>query len=104
MRLIDPTSGTIHFEGSDIAKVSAAAFATHPARTRLQMVFQDPTDSLNPRYTAARAIADPILRMGTGNEPVRQRVERLAGMVGLPVLRMMEYGGNYDSFWIRTPS
>ena len=85
MRLLDPTSGSIHFEGTDIAGVASAAFATHPARTRLQMVFQDPTDSLNPRYTAARAIADPILRLGTGETPVRRRVEQLAGMVGLPV-------------------
>ena len=85
MRLLDPTSGSIHFEGTDIAGVASAAFATHPARTRLQMVFQDPTDSLNPRYTAARAIADPILRLGTGETPVRRRVEQLAEMVGLPV-------------------
>ena len=85
MRLLDPTSGSIHFEGIDIAKVPAATFATHPARTRLQMVFQDPTDSLNPRYTAARAIADPILRLGTRDVPIRRRVEQLAEMVGLPV-------------------
>ena len=57
-----------------------------PWRRRIQMVFQDPTDSLNPRYTAARAIADPILRMGDTNasDAVRAQVEELARLVGLP--------------------
>ena len=51
------------------------------------MVFQDPTDSLNPRFTAARAIADPILRLGDikGRDALRARCEELAGLVGLPV-------------------
>jgi peptide/nickel transport system ATP-binding protein len=56
-------------------------------RKRIQMVFQDPTDSLNPRFTAARAIADPILRLGgvSGQAGVRQRCEQLARQVGLPI-------------------
>jgi peptide/nickel transport system ATP-binding protein len=51
------------------------------------MVFQDPTDSLNPRYTAERAIADPILRLGgsTTRAGLRARCEELAALVGLPV-------------------
>ena len=50
------------------------------------MVFQDPTDSLNPRLTAARAIADPVLRMGKERgAALRSRVEALAGLVGLPL-------------------
>ena len=51
------------------------------------MVFQDPTDSLNPRFTAARAIADPILRLGdvTGRDALRARCEELARQVGLPL-------------------
>jgi len=50
------------------------------------MVFQDPTDSLNPRFTAVRAIADPILRLGNvrGGRAVRARCEELARQVGLP--------------------
>ena len=46
-----------------------------------------PTDSLNPRFTAERAIVDPILRMGsiTGREALRARCEELARLVGLPV-------------------
>ena len=64
MRLIDKTSGLIMFDGEDIGEIPARKFATLPLRKRIQMVFQDPTDSLNPRFTAARAIADPLLRLG----------------------------------------
>jgi peptide/nickel transport system ATP-binding protein len=51
------------------------------------MVFQDPTDSLNPRFTAARAIADPIMQLGDikGGEALRARCEELAKQVGLPL-------------------
>jgi peptide/nickel transport system ATP-binding protein len=87
MRLLDPTSGRVTFKGHDIGAVPANEFARNPLRSKIQMVFQDPTDSLNPRYTAARAIADPILRMGDGmrGDAVRARTEELAGLVGLPV-------------------
>ena len=87
MRLIDQTSGRIVFDGEDIGAVPADRFARSPLRKRIQMVFQDPTDSLNPRYTAARAIADPILRLGglRGRAAVRERCEELARRVGLPL-------------------
>ncbi len=86
-RLLDPTSGQIVFDGQDIGKISAREFALSPLRRRIQMVFQDPTDSLNPRFTAVRAIADPILRMGNlrGSAVLRARCEELARHVGLPV-------------------
>jgi peptide/nickel transport system ATP-binding protein len=86
MRLLDPTSGSIILDGEDIGAIPAARFAKLPARRRIQMVFQDPTDSLNPRFTAARAIADPILRLGdiSGNGAIRARCEELAQLVGLP--------------------
>jgi peptide/nickel transport system ATP-binding protein len=87
MRLIDKTDGLIMFDGVDIGAIPARDFAKSPLRKRIQMVFQDPTESLNPRFTAARAIADPILRMSdiTGRDAVRARCEELAGQVGLPV-------------------
>jgi peptide/nickel transport system ATP-binding protein len=87
MRLIDMTNGLIQFDGEDIGAIPAKKFATLPIRKRIQMVFQDPTDSLNPRFTAARAIADPILRLGDvkGRDAVRARCEELAQQVGLPV-------------------
>jgi peptide/nickel transport system ATP-binding protein len=87
MRLIDKTDGLITFGGDDIGAIPAKEFARLSHRKRIQMVFQDPTDSLNPRYTAARAIADPILRLGDvkGRAAVRARCEELATQVGLPV-------------------
>ena len=85
-RLIDPTAGRILFDGVDIGAMPARAFATCAMRPRIQMVFQDPTESLNPRYTAVRAIADPILRFeaGLSADALRARCEDLATSVGLP--------------------
>jgi peptide/nickel transport system ATP-binding protein len=87
MRLIDQTSGRIAFDGNDIGAVPARRFASHDARKRIQMVFQDATDSLNPRFTAARAIADPLMRLGglTSGSALRARCEELAADVGLPL-------------------
>ncbi|HLL11880.1 MAG TPA: ATP-binding cassette domain-containing protein, partial [Rubrivivax sp.] len=60
-RLIDATAGRIVFEGVDLAEVPAKRFARDPRRAAVQMVFQDPTDSLNPRYTARDTIREPCL-------------------------------------------
>jgi peptide/nickel transport system ATP-binding protein len=86
-RLIDKTACSIVFDGEDIGDIPADRFSRRPLRRRIQMVFQDPTDSLNPRFTAARAIADPILRLSDirGRETVRARCEELARQVGLPL-------------------
>ncbi|WP_128928410.1 dipeptide ABC transporter ATP-binding protein [Bradyrhizobium guangxiense] len=86
MRLLDQTSGLIRFDGEDISGIAPSAFARMPQRSRIQMVFQDPTDSLNPRFTAARAIADPVMQLGDikGRDALRARCEELATMVGLP--------------------
>jgi peptide/nickel transport system ATP-binding protein len=87
MRLIDQTSGRILFDGDDIGVIRPNAFARLPLRKGIQMVFQDPTDSLNPRFTAVRAIADPIMQMGhvKGRDALRARCEDLAKQVGLPL-------------------
>ena len=87
MRLLDQTSGRILFDGGEIGAILPQAFARLPLRKSIQMVFQDPTDSLNPRFTAARAIADPIMQLGDirGRAALRARCEELAGLVGLPV-------------------
>jgi peptide/nickel transport system ATP-binding protein len=87
MRLLDQTSGRIMFDGEEIGGILPNAFARLPLRKSIQMVFQDPTDSLNPRFTAVRAIADPIMQLGDikGRDALRARCEELAGLVGLPV-------------------
>ena len=85
MRLLDATSGSIRFKGQELTAVTAAAFARSPQRRELQMVFQDPHESLNPRATAAQSIADPLLRLEgmTNSAEIRARVEALATQVGL---------------------
>jgi len=86
MRLLDQTSGRISFDGDEIGAIMPHAFARLPLRKSIQMVFQDPTDSLNPRFTAARAIADPIMQLGdVRRAALRARCEELAGLVGLPI-------------------
>jgi peptide/nickel transport system ATP-binding protein len=87
MRLLDQTSGRIVFDGDEIGAIMPNSFARLPLRKSIQMVFQDPTDSLNPRFTAARAIVDPIMQLGDikGRDALRARCEELAGLVGLPV-------------------
>jgi peptide/nickel transport system ATP-binding protein len=85
VRLLDTTSGSIFYRGEDIASLPAATFAKHPLRSKIQMVFQDATDSLNPRFTARQAIADPLLRlMGMRGDAVTKRTEELAEMTGFP--------------------
>jgi oligopeptide/dipeptide ABC transporter ATP-binding protein len=85
-RLLDTSDGRIWFDGQDIGSVPASRFAGMPQRALIQMVFQDPTDSLNPRFTAFDTIADPIRRLGgiPGPGKLTERVGALADMVGLP--------------------
>jgi oligopeptide/dipeptide ABC transporter ATP-binding protein len=82
-RLIDPSEGSIVFEGRDIATLSARSFAVLGERARIQLVFQDATDSLDPRQTAREAIAEPLVRLRLPGD-VEQRVQQLAQEVGLP--------------------
>ena len=85
VRLLDPTSGAIIFDGADIAVIPADRFALEPRRGAIQMVFQDATDSLNPRHSARHAIMEPLRHL-TAMAPAarRARVEELADLTGLP--------------------
>lgn len=87
MRLLDATSGSIELNGEDLTQIPVKSFAQSEHRAKLQMVFQDPTDSLNPRFTARRAISDPIYMLGSAEErqSIDDCVEHLADQVGLPV-------------------
>jgi oligopeptide/dipeptide ABC transporter ATP-binding protein len=84
-RLIDVSEGRIVFEGEDLARWPARRFARQPQRALIQMVFQDPTDSLNPRYTARDTIAEPCrLLAGLDAAATEARVLEVAAQVGLP--------------------
>jgi peptide/nickel transport system ATP-binding protein len=87
MRLLDATAGSIRFKGHELTEIPAGHFARSPLRRELQMVFQDPHESLNPRATAAQTIGDPLRRLDgmTHAEEIRARVEQLAVSVSLPL-------------------
>jgi len=91
-RLMEPTAGTISFDNTSIGQIPVGAFARSPHRAKLQMVFQDHTDSLNPRFTAFDTITEPIKRLGllgsrgdrSSRSQLKQRAAELAQQVGLP--------------------
>lgn len=80
MRLMEPTSGRILLDGEDFAALSGAALKR--ARRGVQMVFQDPFGSLNPRHKVGEIIGEPLVVHGV--RPVAPRVEELLALVGLP--------------------
>ena len=83
-RLSDPLSGRIVFDGNDLARHAAAQAAQAPWRRRVQMVFQDPHDSLDPRKTAFDAIADPLRSLlGLRGDALRRQVLETASRVQL---------------------
>jgi oligopeptide/dipeptide ABC transporter ATP-binding protein len=85
-RLIDPTSGNIFLDGADTTAVSQARFVTMPDRARIQVVFQDPSESLNPSFRVFDSIADPLKRLlGVRDQAkLTAQVHRAAELVGLP--------------------
>lgn len=85
VRLLDPSSGKIVYNGADLATLPSAGFAHNPLRSKIQMVFQDATDSLNPRHSARQTIAEPLLRMtDLRGDKLADRVRELAGLTGFP--------------------
>jgi len=82
LRLIEPTSGQIRFEGRDVATIPAKELK--PVRREMQIIFQDPFGSLNPRLSVEEIIAEPLLIHGEPWGPnVRKRVGELLNLVGL---------------------
>jgi glutathione transport system ATP-binding protein len=83
LKLVEPTRGQIMFEGKDITDYSSNQM--RPIRPRLQMIFQDPFASLNPRLTAGASIAEPMKVHGiaSGSE-LKDRVAELLKRCGLP--------------------
>ncbi len=87
MRLYDVSGGTVHFEGQDITRTTLKAL--RPLRPRMQMVFQDPYASLNPRRRIADLIAEPLRVHARadgrrrGGAEIQARLEELMDLVGL---------------------
>ncbi len=92
-RLIDPTSGNITFDGTDLTAMSAGRFVRSPERARIQVVFQDPTESLNPSFRVFDSIADPLRRLLGVRDAAEldRRVRRAAELVGLPDELVLRY-------------
>ncbi|MDG4897970.1 ATP-binding cassette domain-containing protein [Mesorhizobium sp. WSM4976] len=81
VRLLEPSAGAISFEGRDISHLSEGEL--RPLRRALQMIFQDPMSSLNPRHTIFNIIAAPLRQNGLGDR-LKERVAEALQRVGLP--------------------
>ena len=82
LRLVDIDGGSIELAGRDIAHLAAAEM--RPLRREIQMVFQDPFASLDPRLTVGFSVAEPLYVHGVAKGPAADRVARLLEHVGLP--------------------
>ncbi len=89
LRLVEPTSGSVRFDGSDV--LAASKREMRSMRRRMQMVFQDPFGSLNPRMTVRSIVAEPLRIHGRFGDGGPARVEELLERVGLDV----EHGRRY---------
>ena len=82
LRLVEPTSGHISLEGEEITGLGSAALLDR--RKRMQVIFQDPYSSLNPRMTAGEIVQEPLINFGIGSRTEqRDRVAMLFARVGL---------------------
>ncbi|KOU45203.1 hypothetical protein ADK54_15555 [Streptomyces sp. WM6378] len=81
-RLLEPTGGTVEFEGRDITHLGVRGM--RPMRRDVQMIFQDPYSSLNPRHTVGGIISAPFKLQGVNPEGgIKKEVQRLLSVVGL---------------------
>jgi len=90
LRLTEPTAGSIKVEGTEIIGLSKSDL--RPYRRQMQIIFQDPFSSLNPRMTAGEIVAEPLLVHGVANRKDRQtEVAALFARVGLRPAQMSNY-------------
>jgi peptide/nickel transport system ATP-binding protein len=94
LRLIEPTSGSIHFEGRDL--LAASRGEMRRLRRDMQIIFQDPFASLDPRFRVEDVIAEPLLIHGANHaedamNPIRARVAELLRAVGLDESALRRY-------------
>jgi peptide/nickel transport system ATP-binding protein len=92
-KLVKPSSGSIQLSGEEIANADPRAFAKSPNRRLIQIVFQDPAASLDPRRTAFDAIADPLLRLERIQDPaaLAHRIRHICDLVDLPHALLSRY-------------
>ena len=89
-RLYNPTSGRIEFRGTDITRLSGKSLL--PFRKDIQMIFQDPMESLNARHTIGDILEEPLIIHRMGNKAERtDKVRRLLDIVGLPARSVTRY-------------
>ncbi|MBI4933740.1 MAG: ATP-binding cassette domain-containing protein [Actinobacteria bacterium] len=81
VRILDPTSGQVEFDGVDLGTLDAAALRS--ARSKFQMVFQDPQASLNPRMTVGEILAEPLKIHHIPGAEGRERIRELMSLVQL---------------------
>lgn len=90
LRLIEPTAGEVRYDGEDVLAFTPARLRA--ARRHMQMVFQDPYSSLNPRMTARDIVAEPLVIHGLGTRSDRaDRVAALFALVGLDTAHLDRY-------------
>ncbi len=91
LRLLDPSSGSIHFDGTDITTLKQSEL--RPIRRHMQIIFQDPYASLNPRMTVGDTIAEGLQIFGlvSSDAEKKKRVSELLEKVGLPKDAMLRY-------------
>jgi oligopeptide/dipeptide ABC transporter ATP-binding protein len=90
MRLIEPTGGTVKFDGKDLGKLSKDEM--RKVRKDMQFIFQDPYASLNPRLTVGETIMEPMNNFNVGDKQYRQdRVKELLSVVGLSSYHSLRY-------------
>jgi len=83
VRLLQPTSGEVHYGGVDLTTLNRRQLK--PMRRNIQMIFQDPVDSLNSRHTVRGILEEPFIIQKIGNaESRRKRIDDLLNVVGLP--------------------
>ena len=89
-RLYKPTAGQILFQDQDIGTLSPRALK--PVRREIQMIFQDPMESLNSRHTVGEILEEPLVVQGIGDSASRKkRVAQLLDLVGLPARSVTRY-------------
>jgi len=89
IRVLEPTAGRILLEGRDFASLRGSALKA--ARRDLQMVFQDPFGSLNPRHTVGHILAEPLIVHDADRAATKARVGELLATVGLPATLVARY-------------